>query len=168
MRSLLITLGGVGLMLIAQLAPSTPLINDQSFTYQHKVEALDMGTHSEMESLAIVPVYCADYIKLYDWNHTVAHNVMMIESKNIARNLNDNPVTGDYSVGCFQINLLGGNQTAKYKLAVSLGYSGANTRESLREWLWEPGNNVKLAYTMWKGQGWQPWSFTTCKKTACY
>lgn len=111
---------------------------------------------------------CADEINNYDWNKDVAYSVMMVESSGNPRNLNDNPRTGDYSVGCFQVNLLGGNLKSKYGIAVSLGYTGALDRDSLREWLWEANNNVAVAHALWKGSGWKPWQATTCKKVACY
>ena len=111
---------------------------------------------------------CAAEILKYDWNQEVAYNVMMVESSNKPTNLNDNPKTGDYSVGCFQINLYGSNLQAKYGTAKSLGYTGGVDRDSLQEWLWNAENNVKVAYTMWRGSGWGPWNFTTCKKVACY
>lgn len=114
------------------------------------------------------PMYCADFIPRYNWNNSVAHNVMMQESGNNARNLNDNAGTGDYSVGCFQINLLNGNLPAKYNIAVRLGYTGPLERDALKEWLWNPANNVAVAWELYKGSGWGPWSFTTCKKIACY
>lgn len=159
---------GVLLVCGIQLVPYAPVPDGTPMRTVSKVEALSGKSYSELTPLETVPVYCSDFVRKYSWNQTVAYNVMMIESKNYAHNLNDNPYTGDYSVGCFQINLLGANQTAKYRLAVQLGYTGANTREGLREWLWQPGNNVAVAYLMWQGQGWTPWSATTCKKIACY
>lgn len=167
-QSLIITLLAVLLATSIELIPSKPLIT--TFNRDVKVQEHKLETYEAVE-IALAdykPVYCADYVKEYSWNQTVAYNVMMIESGNNARNLNDNPKTGDYSVGCFQINLLGANQTAKYNIAVKLGYQGANERNALREWLWSPGNNVAVAHHMWQGQGWTPWSFTTCKKTNCY
>lgn len=95
---------------------------------------------------------CASEIKKYNWNQNVAYNVMMQESGNNPGVVNNNPATGDYSVGCFQINLYGAN---------------ARTRPS-EAWLKNAANNVSYAYGMWQGQGWGPWGFTTCKKVACY
>ena len=62
---------------------------------------------------------------------------MMIESGNNPLTINDNPSTGDYSVGCFQINLIG-----------SMRY----TRPS-EEWLKIASNNVSYAYRMYIEQG---------------
>jgi hypothetical protein len=96
---------------------------------------------------------CAAEIAKYDWPQAVAYNVMMAESKGDPGTVNDNPRTGDYSIGCFQINLYGAN---------------ARTRPS-EAWLKVAANNVSYAYGMWKGQGWTPWGFTTCKyKVTCY
>lgn len=76
---------------------------------------------------------------------------MMIESKNDPLVINDNPSTGDYSVGCFQINLIGEMR---------------NTRPS-EESLKSAEVNVAYAYQMWKSQGTfcktSGW-FNTCKK----
>lgn len=99
------------------------------------------------------PSSCASEIKKYDWNQTVAYEVMMVESGNNHSIVNDNPSTGDYSVGCFQINLYGNLK---------------NTRPS-EAWLKVPANNVEYAYQMWSSQGWTPWGHTTCRyKVKCY
>lgn len=96
---------------------------------------------------------CADEIKKYDWNHTVAHNVMMAESKGNTNAVNNNPRTGDYSVGCFQVNLYGNLR---------------NTRPS-EAWLKNAANNVAYAYQLYSASGWSPWGATTCRyKVSCY
>jgi len=96
---------------------------------------------------------CASEIKKYDWNQTVAYEVMMAESSNNHSIVNDNPSTGDYSVGCFQINLYGNLR---------------NTRPS-ESWLKVPENNVAHAYKMYQSSGWSPWGYTTCRyKVSCY
>lgn len=111
---------------------------------------------------------CAGEISKYGWNQTVAINVMNVESKGNPNILNNNPRTGDYSVGCFQINLMGGNLLSKYRVATTLGYTGSATVAELEPWLKNAANNVAVAHKLWLGSGWQPWSFTTCKKVACY
>jgi hypothetical protein len=96
---------------------------------------------------------CASELKKYSWNHTVAYNVMMAESGGNHLAVNDNPRTGDYSVGCFQINLYGNLR---------------NTRPS-ESWLKVPANNVAYAYELYRASGWNPWGFTTCRyKVSCY
>jgi hypothetical protein len=111
---------------------------------------------------------CSEELKKYGWNQSVAYNVMMVESHNNPLNLNDNPNTGDYSVGCFQINLLGGNLNSKYDIAKKLGYPGTLNRTEMTNWLWDAENNVAVAHALWQGSGWGPWSNLTCKKVACY
>lgn len=52
---------------------------------------------------------CAAEITKYNWNVSVATAVARAESGLNAGSLNNNPSTGDYSVGCFQVNLYGAN-----------------------------------------------------------
>jgi hypothetical protein len=52
---------------------------------------------------------CEAEIAKYDWHHSVAVAVARAESGLDPGQLNDNPSTGDYSVGCFQVNLYGAN-----------------------------------------------------------
>lgn len=52
---------------------------------------------------------CAAEIAKYDWNVTVATAVARAESGLNPGVVNNNPATGDYSVGCFQVNLYGAN-----------------------------------------------------------
>lgn len=64
--------------------------------------------------------------------------------------VNDNPATGDYSIGLFQVNLFG-------KLA--------DHRPS-KEWLLVPENNVKYAKQLYAERGFSHWS--VCKdKVVC-
>lgn len=52
---------------------------------------------------------CAAEIAKYNWNVSVATAVARAESGLNPGALNNNPSTGDYSVGCFQVNLYGAN-----------------------------------------------------------
>lgn len=81
-------------------------------------------------------------IKAYDWNDQIAYAIMMSESGCRDYIVNNNPNTGDYSVGLFQINIIG-----------TLG----NDRPS-EEWLKNYKNNIAYAYSLYKSQGWDPWS----------
>lgn len=85
---------------------------------------------------------CAEEVRKYSWPHNVAHAVMMAESRGNSQVVNHNLRTGDHSVGCFQVNILG-------KLA--------KNRPSESE-LKKPHVNVEFAYRMWAREGWNPWS----------
>lgn len=113
---------------------------------------------------------CAAEVNKYSsWNQTVAYNVMMAESTNDHNTLNDNPMTGDYSVGCFQINLLGANLNSKYRVALTLGYSDGLGLEQMVAWLKNPVNNVAMANTMYNMAGnWGDWKYTCQTKVSCY
>lgn len=95
---------------------------------------------------------CASELTKYDWDQATAYRVMMKESSNNPGNLNNNPGTGDYSVGCFQINLYGAN---------------ASSRPS-EAWLKVAANNVAYAYQLWSGSrsfmGHWP---NTCRAVGC-
>ncbi len=90
---------------------------------------------------------CSSELSKYDWNQQDAYKVMYQESSNNPLTVNDNPATGDYSIGCFQINIRG-------NLAL--------TRPS-KEWLQNPVNNVSYAYQMYINQG-----RTFCKTSGWY
>jgi len=86
------------------------------------------------------------YIKeVWGANADRAISVARCESGLNPNALNNNPRTGDYSVGVFQINLHG---------------SLATNRPS-EEWLRDYKNNVEYAYRMFQSSGWTPW---TCAK----
>jgi hypothetical protein len=111
---------------------------------------------------------CESEVRKYDWPQTIAYNVMMAESRNNPGNHNDNLNTGDYSIGCFQINLLGdANLRAKYRDAQAHGYTGDMSVASLEMWFKTASNNVAVAYTMWRSSGWQPWQYTCIHKVVC-
>jgi cytoskeletal protein RodZ len=52
---------------------------------------------------------CQAEIAKYGWNQSVATAVMLAESGGNTGIVNNNPATGDYSVGCFQVNIYGAN-----------------------------------------------------------
>lgn len=98
--------------------------------------------------IATVPAgSCSSELSKYDWNLSDAYKIMMQESGNNPLQINDNPRTGDYSVGCFQINLIGNMR---------------HTRPP-ESWLLNPTNNVKYAYEMYSAQG-----RTFCKTSGWY
>lgn len=80
---------------------------------------------------------CESEIAKYNWDYQTAVNVARAESGLNPHALNDNPATGDYSVGCMQINLYGEN--ARY-------------RPSEAE-LKDPAINVAYAYKLYSGNG---------------
>lgn len=90
---------------------------------------------------------CASELAKYDWPREAAYKVMMQESRNNPNTVNNNPNTGDYSVGCFQINLIGSMRAAR------------PSESSLKI----AENNVKYAYQMFVGQG-----RTFCKTSGWY
>lgn len=90
---------------------------------------------------------CLSELARYDWPQDQAYKVMMQESKNDPHIINNNPKTGDYSVGCFQINLIGGMRATRPSEASLL----------IAE------NNVRYAYQMYSQQG-----RTFCKTSGWY
>lgn len=56
---------------------------------------------------------CQAEIAKYDWNVTTALAVGQAESGHATWKVNNNPATGDYSVGCMQINIYGGNARSR-------------------------------------------------------
>lgn len=97
---------------------------------------------------------CAAEISKYDWNVNTALAVARAESGLNPGSLNNNPATGDYSVGCFQVNLYGAN---------------ARNRPSEAA-LKNAATNVQFAYGIYKGNGSSfigQWG--VCRsKVACY
>lgn len=80
---------------------------------------------------------CAAEIAKYDWGQSVALAVSEAESHFRPGVINNNPGTGDYSVGCFQVNIAGGN---------------ARTRPP-QEQLIDAAVNVRWAYNNYKANG---------------
>lgn len=56
---------------------------------------------------------CQAEIAKYNWDHGVATAVMIAESGGSTSTVNNNPSTGDYSIGCFQINIYGANAASR-------------------------------------------------------
>ena len=90
----------------------------------------------------------------YKWNVDVALNVMRVESGCRPTALNPEAhrdrhgrVICNGSRGLFQI---GCTSTDNFK--------GMD----------DPAANIAQAYALYSRRGWQPWSYTTCKKIACY
>ena len=90
-------------------------------------------------------------IKEYNWDWDIAYQVMKAESGCNPSIINDNPLTKDYSVSLFQINLYGAN---------------AQHRPS-EDWLKIPENNIAYAHKIYQEQGWKAWG--VCRHTVkCY
>lgn len=80
---------------------------------------------------------CQSEIAKYDWAQSTALAVAFAESGYDTNTVNDNPATGDYSIGCFQVNIYGAN---------------ARTRPSEAE-LKDPAINVQWAYNNYVHNG---------------
>lgn len=80
---------------------------------------------------------CAAEAAKYPWPQQVAYNVMMAESGGATWKVNDNPATGDYSIGCFQINIYGANAASRPSEAA----------------LKDAATNVAFAYRIWSENG---------------
>ena len=85
-------------------------------------------------------------VEKYDWDSEIMLKIMELESGCRETVINDNPNTGDYSIGLFQINLYGAN--AKYRPS--------------EEHLKIGGNNIAYAYELYSNGGYRHW--TTFKK----
>ena len=80
---------------------------------------------------------CEQEIAKYNWDYNTAVSVAKAESGLRSDALNNNPATGDYSVGCFQINLFGGNAASR------------PSEQDLRN----PAVNVEFAYKLYSSNG---------------
>lgn len=87
-----------------------------------------------------------------------ARRVIWCESRYNAGAHNQNPATGDDSVGLGQINLLGSLFPGRLIRAQHIGYDGEPTREALTEWLKIPENNIRYFASMQSTSGWSPWA----------
>lgn len=118
---------------------------------------------------APAPATCAGELAKYDWPQYVATKVMNQESSGDPATHNDTPSTGDYSIGCYQINILGAaNYADKMRLAQAAGYTGdPGNMDAFVLWLKDPTNNVAVAYKLWaRAGGWGDWKLT-CQKVGC-
>jgi len=117
----------------------------------------------EVQSVASAPVTppaqsygsgsCQTEIAKYDWDQSTALAVAQAESGFNTGVVNNNPATGDYSIGCFQINIFGGN---------------AANRPSEAE-LKNAATNVAFAYQIYSANGQSfigQWG--VCRSIACY
>jgi hypothetical protein len=86
--------------------------------------------------------------------------IAMAESSGHISALNNNPKTGDYSVGLFQENFLGQmgkNRVAKY--APQFGMSSNTNVQAFVQWLGKhPSAQAKIAYDIYQSQGYGAWS----------
>lgn len=100
--------------------------------------AIGLGSPAQAEDIP-EPKTTEQIIASYDWDYETALFIAQCESSLNPEALNDNPATGDYSVGLFQINLYGGN---------------AEERPT-EEWLKVPENNISFAYELYSKGGWE-------------
>lgn len=108
-----------------------------------EVQPTPTPTVTPAAQLARVPVGWDTLLQKHfgqEWQN--AKRVMECESSSRPWIVNNNPRTGDYSVGLFQINLIG---------------SLAKSRPS-EQWLKNPENNIAYAADMQQRQGWSPWT----------
>lgn len=87
-------------------------------------------------------------VERYDWDANIALSIMEAESRCDPSIVNDNPLTGDYSVGLMQINIYGAN--AKYR----------PSEQALKD----PATNIDYAYSLWKSSGFQS-QWGVCRKS---
>ena len=92
------------------------------------------------------PKTCAGEIAKYDWNLPVANAVMLAESSGDPTRLNDTPETGDYSIGCFQVNI--------YKELALHRPSEAELKDPALNVQWAYNHYVNLGRTFGTTAGW--------------
>ena len=102
-----------------------------------------------------VPSVCNDFrseVEKYDWDDEIALQIMDKESGCDSSIVNNNPATGDYSVGLYQINLFGDN---------------AKSRPPEEE-LKIPEKNIQFAYNLYKKTGFtRSWSVCVNGQVNC-
>ena len=68
--------------------------------------------------------------------------------------INDNPKSGDYSVGCLQVNIIktanADNLSNIARIASKYGYIGGINQSELAKWLGNPNNNAVVANYLYK------------------
>lgn len=104
----------------------------------------EMPTQEVVEEKQELTTECYGHIlEKYDWDIEVAKRIMKAESSCIPTAKNDNPNTGDYSIGLMQINLYGNMK---------------NERPS-EEDLLDPEKNIAYAYELYKSnRSWNHWT----------
>lgn len=166
MIKLLITiLGTSALSLIPSPTQNTTLdkVGTIHFSAVAATQPLPQTSAKAIESLSTVPVLnnladdaCKQYepavARYNDWNVSTMLAIMMAESGCNADHINNNPGTGDYSVGLLQINLFG---------------ALANSRPSA-DWLFNPTNNIDYAHKLYERSGYSPWTTYTSGKYLKY
>lgn len=80
-------------------------------------------------------------VSKYDWDVELATKIVLCESSGRIDVVNNNPATGDYSVGLMQVNIKG---------------SLAKDRP-LEEDLKNPEKNIEFSYLLYKSGGWKNW-----------
>lgn len=128
---------------------------------EHEKEAVIVQEAREIPSEAISDRDKIDQLIKKEFPaEEVAHarKVVWCESRYNAQAHNQNPATGDDSVGLGQINLLGSLFEGRLIRAQYLGYQGEPTRAALTEWLKVPEHNIKYLASMSKTNGWDAWS----------
>lgn len=117
---------------------TTPTVETQAIeTLPLPNETVVVTVEPEVVEIVQEQSTCESEIAKYDWDQSTALAVMYAESTGDPSALNDNPLTFDYSVGCFQINLYGRN---------------ALNRPSEQE-LYDPSINVAYAYRLYTSNG---------------
>jgi len=89
---------------------------------------------------------CAAEIAKYNWPQNIANAVMLAESSGNAGIVNDNPATGDYSIGCFQVNIKGSNARTRP--------SEAQLKNAAINVEWSYNHYVALGRTFGTSGGW--------------
>lgn len=138
-------------MSVARKAEATTIKNSEPKATEAKQVAVPAPPPTPPQP---VTATCQSEIAKYDWSQPVALAVAKAESGLDPQAINNTPATGDYSVGCFQVNIYGRN---------------ALTRPSEIQ-LKDPSINVAWAYKIYSGNGKSfngQWG--VCRqKVACY